>query len=169
MKKIIILLTLASAMSLSTVAQKFAYVNSEDILNQVPDYIDALKQIDKLAEEWQSEISKEYNAIDRLYKTFQAESVLLTEDMRIRREEEIVDREKQVKALQKKKFGVDGELFKKRQELIKPIQQKMAEAISNMASKKALDFVLDKSANSGILFANSKLDRSQEILDALLK
>lgn len=169
MKKIIILLTLASAISLSTVAQKFAYVNSEDILNQVPAYKDALKQIDKLAEEWQSEISKEYNAIDRLYKTFQAESVLLTEDMRIRREEEIVDREKQVKALQKKKFGVDGELFKKRQELIKPIQQKMAEAISTMASKKALDFVLDKSANSGILFANSKLDRSQEILDALLK
>jgi len=89
--------------------------------------------------------------------------------MRIKREEEIVDREKQVKALQKKKFGVDGELFKKRQELINPIQQKIAEAIAKMAKQKAYDFVLDKSSNSGILFINEKFDKSEEILNAVLK
>lgn len=169
MKRILILITLVMAIGFSSMAQKFAYVDSEAILNQVPAYKEALKQIDALAEEWQAEISKEYNAIDRLYKNFQAESVLLTEDMRIKREEEIVDREKQVKALQKKKFGVDGELFKKRQELINPIQQKIAAAIAKMANQKAYDFVLDKSANSGILFANDKFDKSEEILNAVLK
>jgi len=150
-------------------AQKFAFVDSEAVLNQIPAYKDALQKIDALAEEWQAEISKEYNAIDRLYKAFQAESVLLTDEMRIKREDEIVDRENQVKALQKQKFGVDGELFKKRQELINPIQQQISEAIAKMANQKAYDFVLDKSSNSGILFANDKLDKSEEILNAILK
>jgi len=169
MKKAIILCTILGLLSFGVEAQKFAYVDSETILNQIPAYQEALAEIDKLAAEWQAEISKEYDAIDRLYKNFQAESVLLSESMRVQREEEIVNREKQVKQLQKQKFGVDGELFKKRQELISPIQQQISEAIAKMASQKAYDFVFDKSSNSGILFANDKLDKSEEILNAVLK
>lgn len=169
MKRILILITLVMAIGFSTMAQKFAYVDSEAILNQIPAYKKALQNIDALAEEWQAEISNEYNAIDRLYKAFQAESVLLTDEMRIKREEEIVDREKQVKAMQKQKFGVDGELFKKRQEQINPIQQQIADAIEKMAKQKAYDFVLDKSSNAGILFANKKLDITEDILNAVMK
>jgi len=130
MKKAIILCTILGLLSFGVEAQKFAYVDSETVLNQIPAYQEALAEIDKLAAEWQAEISKEYDAIDRLYKNFQAESVLLSESMRV----------KEVKQLQKQKFGVDGELFTKREELIAPIQQQIYDAIENMAKQKAYDF-----------------------------
>jgi len=169
MKKAIILFTIASMLSFGVQAQKFAFVDSESVLNQIPAYNEALAEIDKLASQWQAEISKEYDAIDRLYKNFQAESVLLSESMRAKREEEIVNREKQVKQLQKQKFGVDGELFKKREELISPIQQQIYDTIEAMAKQKAYDFIFDSSSNSNILFASEEFNKSEEVLKAILK
>jgi len=169
MKKAIILCTVLGLLSFGLQAQKFAFVDSESVLNQIPAYQEALTEIDKLASQWQADISKEYDSIDRLYKDFQAESVLLSESMRIKREEEIVEREKQVKQLQKQKFGVDGELFEKREELIAPIQQKIFDAIEAMAKQKAYDFIFDSSSNSNILFASEEFNKSDEILKAILK
>jgi len=169
MKKAIILFTIASMLSFGVQAQKFAFVDSESVLNQIPAYNEALAEIDKLASQWQAEISKEYDAIDKLYKNFQAESVLLSESMRAKREEEIVNREKQVKQLQKQKFGVDGELFKKREELISPIQQQIYDTIEAMAKQKAYDFIFDSSSNSNILFASEEFNKSEEVLKAILK
>jgi len=169
MKKAIILCTILGVLGFGVQAQKFAFVDSEALLNEIPAYQEALTQIDKLAAQWQADISKEYDAIDRLYKNFQAESVLLSESMRVQREEEIVNREKQVKQLQKQKFGVDGELFKKREELIAPIQQQIYDAIEAMAKKKAYDFIFDSSSSSNILFASEEFNKSDEILKAILK
>lgn len=169
MKKAIILCTVLGLLSFGLQAQKFAFVDSESVLNQIPAYQEALTEIDKLASQWQADISKEYDSIDRLYKNFQAESVLLSESMRVKREEEIVEREKQVKQLQKQKFGVDGELFKKREELIAPIQQKIFDAIEALAKQKAYDFIFDSSSNSNILFAGEEFNKSDEILKAILK
>jgi len=167
MKKILIIFIAAMTLGLSSYAQKFVFVDTDYILNKVPAYKTALEQIDQLAEQWQGDIAKEYDAIDRMYKQYQAETVLLSETMRQNRENEIIEREKQVKAMQKSKFGVDGELFQKRQDLIRPIQESIFKAIDKMAKQKAYDFVLDKSAGNTILYGSDKYDKSDEILSNL--
>lgn len=167
MKKVLIVFIAAMTLGLSSYAQKFVFVDTDYILNKVPSYQTALDQIDQLAEQWQGDIASEYDAIDKMYKQYQAETVLLSETMRQNRENEIIEREKQVKALQKAKFGVDGELFQKRQDLIRPIQESIFKAIDKMAKQKAYDFVLDKAAGNTILFASDKYDKSDEILSNL--
>ncbi len=155
------------ALQFGAQAQKFVYVDTEYILNKIPAYKDALEQVDKLAEQWQGDIAREYDAIDEMYKRYQAESVLLTDAMKSQRENEIIEREKQVKKLQKDKFGVDGELFQKRQALIRPIQEDIFDAVEKMAKQKAYDFVFDKSSGNSMLFVNPKYDKSDEILGNL--
>src|SRR5436190_3241546 len=118
----------------NAIAQKYAYVNTEYILENIPDYKAAQQQLDNQAITWQKEIEDKYAIIDKLYKAYQAEQVLLTEEMKKRRQDEIAAKEKDVKALQKQRFGVEGDLFKKKQELIKPIQDKIYNAIKKMAT-----------------------------------
>lgn len=151
--------------SASAFSQKYAYVDTKYILENVPDYNKAQKQLDEISGGWQKDIEKKYKEIDDMYKTYQAEQVLLNDDMKKRREQEITDKEKQVKDLQKQRFGFEGDLFKKRQELVKPIQDKVYDAISKMALAKGYDFVFDKAGGSaGILYSKPELDKSNDII-----
>ncbi len=155
------------AWSLEGTAQKIAYADVDYILRQIPEYNDAQKRIDDLAAQWQKEIDQRYADIDKLYKQFQAEQVLLTEEMKAKRRQEIEDKEKAARELQRKRFGFQGDLFQKRQELIQPIQDRVYEAIQKTANSRQLDLVLDKSSGSVILYANSKLNISDQVLQQL--
>lgn len=145
-------------------AAKFGYVDTDYILGQIPEYKAAQNELDKTSVSWQKEIEVRFADIDKLYKAYQADAILLTDDMKKKRENEIMNKEKEVKDLQKQRFGVDGELFKKRQELVKPIQDKVYNAIKAVAEKKGLGFILDKSGQIAILYANVKYDISDDVL-----
>lgn len=168
MKKYLIIIALFIGISTSGLfAQKFAYVDADYILQNIPEYKAAQKQIDQLSVDWQKDIEAKYKEIDELYKAFQAEAIVLPEDVKSKRENEIIKKEKDVKDLQKKKFGTDGELFKKRQELIKPIQDKVYNGIKEIANTNHLDIIFDKSSGNSIIFANPKVDKSDEVLKYL--
>lgn len=167
MKKLLLILVLATVTTFTVSAQKIAFVDTEYILSKIPAYENALNQIEKLADKWQKEIANEYQLIDNMYRDYQNQAVMFTDNMKQRKEEEIINKEKAVKEAQRKKFGTDGELFKKRQELIEPIQQKIYNAVNRLAKNKDLDFIFDKSAGGNMLFANPKYDRSDDILNNL--
>lgn len=152
------------AITFTAASQKFAYVDSKYILSHVPEYQEAQKTINKLSENWQKDIEQKYETIEKLEKAYQAEKILLTEDMRKKREEEIAEKRKEAKELQKTKFGVDGELFQKREELIKPIQDQIYTAIQEVASQSALMVVFDKANHSNLLYTNPKHDISDKVL-----
>ncbi len=164
MKKII--LTIISIVTLTgfTFAQKTGYVDTDYILGQIPEYKAAQAELDKTSIDWQKEIELKYAEIDKLYKIYQAESVLLTDDMKKKRENEIINKEKEVKELQKSRFGVDGELFKKRMELVKPIQDKVYNAVKQVAERSGLAFIFDKAGQVSLLYSNSKYDKSEDVL-----
>ena len=145
-------------------AQKYAYVNTEYILQNIPEFVKAQEEIDQLSIEWQTEIENLFAEIDALYKQFQNDAPLLTQDMKNRRENEIITKEKAAKDLQKKRFGVDGDLFKRRQELILPIQDKIYTAIEKRAKQKQYTFVFDRSDNSNIMYADPRNDISNDVL-----
>ena len=156
MKKLSIL-TLLLIASLSISAQRFIYVDTDYILDKIPEYKKAQEELDAIASQWKEEIAKKYAEIDRLYKEFQAEQYLMDSATRKKKEDEIVQKEKEAKDYQKQKFGYQGELFQKRQELVKPIQDKVYEAIKSLAEERNYDFVLDKaSGGATILYANPK-------------
>ena len=148
-------------------AQKFAYVNTQYILENIPDYKTAQQNLDNLSITWQKEIEDKYSIIDKLYKAYQAEQVLLTEEMKRRRQDEIAQKEKDVKDLQKQRFGYEGDLFKKKQELVKPIQDKIYNAVKKYATDQSFAVIFDKSSELIMLFTNPKYDKSDEILLAL--
>jgi outer membrane protein len=162
-----LLLGLVAVLSTQAYAQRFAYVDSDYILSQMPSYKSAQTQIDEQSKKWQEEIDNKFEAIDKLYKQYQAEKVLLTNDMQTKRENEIIEKEREAKKLQNDKFGYEGELFKKREELIKPIQDKVYEAINKVAKNNGLDFIFDKSGDMLMLVSNPKYDRSDEVLEEL--
>lgn len=167
MKKIISVLAIFVATAFSVKAQKIGYVDTDYILNSIPEYKAAQSEIDKLSVDWQKEIEAKYAEIDKLYKAYQADAILLTDDMKKKRENEIINKEKEVKELQKQRFGVDGELFKKRQELVKPLQDKVYSAVKAVAEKSGLGIILDKSGQIAILYANTKYDKSDDVLTYL--
>ncbi|MDE7149018.1 MAG: OmpH family outer membrane protein [Bacteroidales bacterium] len=144
--------------------QKYAYVDTRYILSNVPEFEEAQQQIDDLAITWQKEIEEKFAEIDALYKRYQNEAPLLTQDMKNRRENEIVQKEKEAKELQKKRFGNDGDLFKKREELIRPIQDKIYNAIEKKAKQRSYVFVFDRSDNANLLYADPKNDISNDVL-----
>lgn len=146
-------------------SQKYAFVDTDYILNNIPEYTDAQALLDDLSAEWQKEIETKFQEIDKLYKEYQAESILLPEDLKKQRENEIIQKEKEARDLQKKRFGKDGDLFKKRLELVQPIQEKIYNAIQDMAVTRNYAFIFDKASGSSILFADAKFDLSDDILD----
>jgi outer membrane protein len=168
MKKILLILCLGFIAQSSITAQKFAYVDVEKILNELPDYQKAQTDLDNIASKWKQEIAQEYDKIKGLYNKYQAEQVLLSDDVRKQREEEITQKEKEVRELQKTKFGTDGALFQKRQELVKPIQDKVYAAIEKYAADKTFDFIFDK-GTAGMIFSSSKFDVTAEITKILNK
>lgn len=168
LKKISFALALAAITSASAIAQRIAYVDVTAILESLPDYQKAQETLDKTATQWRQEISQEQDKIKGMYSKFQAEQVLLSEEMKKNREEEITAKEKEVREMQRQKFGPEGALFKKREELVKPIQDRVYGAIQNYATNKGFDFVFDKGSASGMLFADPKYDKTED-LKAILK
>jgi len=134
-------------------AQKYAYVDTEYILDNIPEYKDAQSQVDELAEEFQEEVMEALAEIDKMYKNYQAESVLMPDDIKEKKLEEIRKKEDEVKDLQNQRFGIDGDLFLKREELVKPIQEKIFNAIEELATEKNYAFVFDKAGSLTILSA----------------
>ncbi len=167
MKKYGVLILLLTILSTTSFAQRFAYVNTEYILNQIPEFDEAQQKIDKVSEEWRSEIDKKQKEVDEMYRNFQNEQYLLTEDQKQQKIREIEDAERGMKDYQKAKFSYEGELFKKRQELIKPIQDKVFDAIEKLAKERGYDFIFDKANSTTILFADTKNDRSDDVLRRL--
>ena len=166
-KKALFILVLAGLTSFSASAQKIAYVDVNKILNSMKEYKSAQKQIDDLAAKWRREIAEEYDQIKGMYNRYQAEQVLLSDEVRRQKEEEIMLKEKEVREMQKQKFGPEGALFKKRQELVEPIQEQVYSAIENFANDKGFDFIFDKGAASGMLFSNARYDKTDDILKEL--
>jgi outer membrane protein len=148
-------------------AQKFAYVDSQYILDNLPEYTEAQAQLDEVSATWQKEIEAKFAEVDKMYQDYQAQAVLLPEDMKKKKEQEIVDKEKESKNLQRQRFGQNGDLMKKRQELVKPIQEKVYNAIQEIATSSNYAMILDKAGALTILFANPKYDISDEVLDNL--
>ncbi len=167
MKKLIIFLGIMFLATSFGMAQKYAFVDTEYILNRIPSYKATQEQLDKLADDWQAEIETEYAEIEKMYKNFQAEKVLLTEEMKIRKEEEIINRENEVKKLQQKYFGRDGSLFTKRQELIKPIQDEVYRAVKEIAVEGNYAVIFDTASGANMLYTNPKYDKSDDVLEKL--
>lgn len=167
MKKYWFLIILLFLLTNTTFAQKFGYVDSEFILSKVPAYAEAQKEIDKLSANWQKDIEGMYQNIDKMYKSYQAEEVLLTDEMKKKRQNEIVEKEKEVKEYQKKIFGFEGTVFKKRQELIKPVQDDVYDAIEKVAKKRQLQIVFDKSSELVMLYTNPVHDYTEYVLEEL--
>jgi len=166
MKKTILLLCLA-LLSGQLWAQKFAYVDSQFILENIPEYKQAQQQLDDLSYDWQEEIEKEYAEIDKLYRAYQTDKVLLTDKMRQTREDEIIEKEREVKELQQQRFGTEGDLFKKQEELIRPIQNQIYNAIQEFAKDGRYGVIFDKSSDLLMLYTDESLDKSKRILDKL--
>jgi len=150
-------------------AQKFAFVDSEYILDQMESYQKAQKQIDDLAAEWQKELDKKVGNIESKINDLRKNELLLPEDIKEEKELEITTLQNELRAYQSKKFGVGGDLFKRRKELIQPIQRKVFKAIESLAKDNNYSFVLDKSKNSNILYADPKYDKSDAIIRKLKK
>jgi outer membrane protein len=146
-------------------SQKYAYVDSDYILDNIPEYQDAQNQLDELAAEYQKEIEDKFAEIDKLYKTYQAEVVLMPDEVKKKREMEIQAKEKEVKDLQTQRFGKEGDLFLKREELVKPIQEKIYNAIEEIAEEKNYAFVFDKAGSLTMLYVSNKFDISDDVLD----
>ena len=148
-------------------AQRFGYVDSNYILENIPEYQNKQKELNEISVQWQSEIEKMYSEIDRMYKDFQAEQILLTDDMKRKREEQIIEKEKEAKEKQKQRFGFQGDLFQKRQEFTKPIQDKVYAAIKEIADARGYAVIFDKAGTLTMLYTSEKYDLSEDILDEL--
>ncbi len=148
-------------------AQKFGYVDTEYILGNMTEYKAAQKQLNELSSKWEADLKILKEEVDKMYKDYKAEEILLSPTQKKEREDAIVAKEEAMKKFEQDKFGVNGELFKKRLELIKPIQEKISVAILAVVKKNGLDFIFDKSANMNILYSNAKFDRSDDVLDEL--
>ena len=144
MKKIILILFLTFIATTGAFAQRFAYVDSDYILKHMPEYLSVQKQLNALSDEWQKEVDNKFEEVDRLYKAYQADQVLMTPDMKKRREAEIAEKEKAAKDFQRQKFGPEGELTQRSNALIKPIQDRIAKAVQAVAENDNLDMIFDK-------------------------
>ena len=166
MKKYLIVLLL-TVLSLGGYAQKYACVDTEYILSNVPEYKQAQKELEEVSVQWQKEVEVKFQAVDRLYKACQAEAVILPADLKAQKENEIIAAEKEAKNLQKQRFGNDGDLAKKRSELVKPIQDRIYNAIEKVAQEKNYSVVFDKAGGATILYVDNKTDISDLVLAEL--
>jgi len=166
MKRILLLLCILIFVG-NIKAQKFAYVDSQFILEHIPEYKQAKKELDNISYQWQEEIENAYQEIDKLYRAYQTDKVLLTDKMRQDREDEIIQKEKDVKELQQQRFGTDGDLYKKQEELIRPIQNLIYNTIQEYAEQGRYGVIFDKSSDLLMLYADENLDKSEKILDYL--
>lgn len=167
MKKLIISLCLLVGIAIAGNAQKFAMVDMEYIMKNIPAFETANEQLTQISKKWQSEVEAQMQEVQNMYKNYQTELVFLSAEMKVKREEEIVAKEKTAQELKRTYFGTDGELFKKRQSLMKPIQDEVYAAIQDVSKEKDLSLVFDKSSSMNVIFTSPKLDISDLILTKL--
>jgi outer membrane protein len=148
-------------------AQRYAVIDSKYILGKMTDYTEAQKKLDEFSALWQQELDQKQAAVDKMYREYDAEQVMLPDNLKKKREDELYNKEKELRDLQRKRFGFEGDLFKKRQELIKPIQDRVYNAVQKLAIDKQYDFILDKSEGITVIFADPKLDKSDDVLKNL--
>jgi outer membrane protein len=166
MKKISLLIC-ALGVSMLAISQKYAIIDIRYILDKMPEYSQAQKQLDDIAIDWQKDIDSRQTTLDKMYKDYEAEQVMLSEDLKKKREDQLFVKEKELRDLQRQRFGFEGDLFKKRQELVKPVQDKVHNAVQKLSVQRGYDFVLDKSEGITIIFADPKLDKSEDVLREL--
>lgn len=167
MKKILLILVISFTVITLTQAQKFAYVDTDYILNKIPEFKQAQDKLDAVSADWQKEIENKYAEVDQMYRAYQQEQVLLTDEMKVKREEAIINKETQAKQLQQKYFGPEGDLYLKRQELIKPIQDKIYNAIQQLAANNKYQVIFDSSSDLIMLYKSNNLDKSDKVLDLM--
>ncbi len=148
-------------------AQKFGYVDTDYVLNQIPEYKSAQEEVERISQRWQRELEQKYEEIEQMYADYQAQEVLLPEDVRQRKQEEIFTAERESKEYREKKFGYDGELFSLQEAKVRPIQDKVFDAVETIAQRKRLDFIFDKAGNITMLYTNAQYDISTEVLEEL--
>jgi len=166
MKQFILVISFLSAGFLAS-AQRYAVVDTKYILDKMPEYTDAQQKLNQFSEMWQQELDKKGADLDKMYKDYDAEQVMLSDELRKKREDQIFNAEKSLRDLQRKRFGFEGDLFKKREELVKPVQDRVYNAIQKLAAEKLYDFILDKSEGITVIFADPKLDKSDDVLRIL--
>ena len=167
MKKILITLTLVVAAALGASAQKFALVDMDYILRNVPSYEMANEQLNQVSQRWEKEVAELSKQAETLSKNYQADMVFLTDDQKKKREEAIVAKEKEVTDTRYKYFGPEGELYKKRQSLMKPIQEEVYNAVKAVAEEKGYQVIFDRASSQSIVFASPRIDVSNEVLAKL--
>ena len=167
MKKIFLVAISLWLATFTSQAQKYAIIDTKYILDKMPEYKDAQKKLDDQAAVWQKEIDEMQTGLDKMYRDFEAEQVMLSEELKKKREDQLFIKEKALRDLQRKRFGFEGDLFKKRQELVKPVQDKVYNAVQKLAVQRSYDFILDKSEGITVIFADPKLDKSEEVLKEL--
>lgn len=167
MKKLLFIFCICFVFVSNTSAQRYAVIDSKYILSKLPEYKDAQDKLDQFSKMWQQEIDQKSADLDKMYKDYDAEKVMLSDELKKKREDEIYNKEKELRDLQRQRFGYQGDLFKKREELIKPIQDKVYNAIQKLAVAKLYDFILDKSEGITVIFADPKLDKSDDVLKEL--
>jgi len=167
MKSIVFTALLVFGIAFVSTAQKYGYIDSKYIMEQLPEYHENKEKLDKLSERWQKEIDDRYTVLRKRKEALAQEEVLLPDDVREKRREEIKQLEEEAMQLQRLYFGVNGELFQKRQELIKPIQDKIFEALEKVASKGNYTFVFDRANQSNLIYADPKMDLSKKVLEEL--
>ena len=167
MKKIVFIAVVMLAAFASHAQGRYAIIDTKYILDKLPEYRDAQKRLDDIAIEWQREIDNMQTELDKMYRDFEAEAVMLTDDLKKKREDQLFVKEKALRDLQRKRFGFEGDLFRKRQELVKPVQDKVYNAIQKLAQQRSYDFILDKSEGITVIFADPKLDKSEDVLREL--
>ena len=166
--KNIFLLFISLAMATVTLqAQRYAIIDTKYILDKMPEYKEADKKLAQVTEQWQKEIDTKQSQLNNMYRNFEAEQFMLSDELRKKREDELFNMEKEVRDMQKKRFGFEGDLFKERQRLVKPVQDKVYNAIQKMAVNRGYDFVLDKSEGITVIFADPKLEKSEDVLREL--
>lgn len=167
MKKLFFLIAGLLFVITTTNAQRYAIIDTKYILEKIPEYKDADRKLQAVAEQWQKEIDNKQAELDKMYKNFEAEQYMLSDELKKKREDELFNKEKEIRDLQKKRFGYEGDLFKERQKLVKPIQDRVYTAIQKISVSRGYDFVLDKSEGITVIFADPKIDKSEDILREL--
>ncbi len=167
MKKLILPVIIVLFTGFSAFAQRYAIIDTKYILSKMPEYTTADKKLQDLSTQWQKEIDDKQVLLNQMYKDYDAEQFMLSDELKKKREDELFNKEKELRDLQKKRFGYEGDLFKERQNLVKPLQDKVYNAVQKIAVAHAYDFILDKSEGITVIFADPKLDKSDDVLKEL--
>lgn len=167
MKKILLFCIVAMLLAGGVSAQRYAVIDTKYILDKMPEYKDADTKLQQVSDQWQKEIDAKQAVLDKMYKDYDAEQYMLSDELKKKREDELFNKEKEVRDLQKKRFGYQGDLFSERQKLVKPIQDRVYNAVQKIAAARSYDFILDKSEGITVIFADPKLDKSDDVLREL--